>query len=80
MVTKIQKWGNSLAVRLPKEVARKMHLHRGVRVSIEANSKIISIRPVKNEAPSLEELVLGIKPKHLHKETNWGRPSGKEIW
>jgi len=80
MTTKIQKWGNSLAVRIPNEFAENLNWQAGSVVGFEqlGNNKIIisSSRPKY----TLEDMVKGITKKNRHKEFDWGKPMGKEIW
>jgi antitoxin MazE len=78
MTTKIQKWGNSLAVRIPKEVAEGFR--SGVSVELRREGDALIVRPSKKQKVALSELVSQIKPKHLHKETDFGKPVGKELW
>jgi antitoxin MazE len=81
MTTTIQKWGNSLAVRLSKEVAESCHFEEGSLVSVAFVGKEIVIKPAqKPKGYSLKELVKGITPDNKHKEVAWGAPRGKEIW
>ena len=79
MTTKIQKWGNSLAVRIPDEFAENLNWHAGSVVGFkQIGNKIIiaSSRPKY----TLEDMVKGITKKNRHKEFDWGKPMGKEIW
>ena len=78
MTTKIQKWGNSLAVRIPKEVADGFRAGSSVLLSREGDALIVRHNTKKKF--TLKELVSKIEPKHLHKETDWGSSTGKEIW
>jgi antitoxin MazE len=81
MTTTIQKWGNSLAVRLSKEVAESFSLDEGSVVSVVAKDNEIVIRRAENRKNvSLSELVKGITPKNIHKAVEWGAPRGKEVW
>ena len=70
MTTKIQKWGNSLAVRLPREITKKLTLVEGGAVDLIAKNDVIVFKPVKikRKKVSLEDLVKQITPKNLHKE------------
>lgn len=79
MTTKIQKWGNSLAVRIPSEFAENLNWQVGSVVGFkQLDDKIIitSSRPKY----TLEDMVKGITKKNRHKEFDWGKPMGKEIW
>ena len=80
MATKVQKWGNSLAVRLPREVAERFKLDEGAAVLIESEGKKIVIKPVKEKDETLEEMVARITPKNRHEKIDWGRPVGRETW
>lgn len=80
METTIQKWGNSLAVRLPKGVATKLSLREGCRVEVHEAKEGILIRQTPNARPSLKELVRMIRRDELHEETPWGDARGNEAW
>lgn len=80
MTTKVQKWGNSLAIRLPKELAGRLKLTVGTAVDILGGSTKIEIKPIKIGRPTLRELLDKITPENIHPETDWGRPVGKEVW
>ena len=80
MRTKVQKWGNSLALRIPKAFAAEVGFEkdREVEVSVEGRRLIVQV-PVR---PSyrLEELLEGVRPSNLHREVDWGPPVGREVW
>lgn len=80
METTIQKWGNSLAVRLPREVTRKLALRAGRRVRVYEERREVIIVPTPETEKSLTELIAGITPQNLHTETEWGKPHGREVW
>ncbi len=72
MATKIRKWGNSYAVRIPKERVHELGMRDGSEVKIK-------IEPI-NKKPTLDELIAQITPKNRHKLIDWGPDVGKEIW
>jgi antitoxin MazE len=74
----LAKWGNSLAVRIPKDVAEQVRLREGDSIVIEALDGHIELRPAER-IPTLEELVARITPENRHKESDWGPDRGKEI-
>ena len=81
MNTKVQKWGNSLAVRLPSELAKKLSVTDGTSVRLTERNGVVELTRVKKpEAYSLKELLSRITPENMHAETDWGVPVGKEIW
>ena len=76
----VQKWGNSLALRIPKTLAEDVDLHQGSVVELEAVEGKMVVKPKKERKLSLRQMVKRITKKNLHAETDWGRPMGKEIW
>ena len=78
--TELAKWGNSLALRIPKNVAETAHLRQGDRLTLSiAEDGSLVVRPARKKY-TLEELVSGITLKNRHRETNWGSKKGKEVW
>ena len=78
MKAKIQKWGNSLGIRIPMPILKDLALEDGSLVEIEENGERIIIRPSKRV--SLMALLNKISEKNLHSETDWSTPEGEEIW
>lgn len=73
------RWGNSLAVRIPKNVADEARLAEGDRLVLEVESPgTVAIKAI--ERPTLDQLLNQITPENLHKEINWGKPVGNEAW
>ncbi len=77
--TKVRKWGNSLAVRLPKALAEESRLREGSEVSFKVQGADIVISSSIKPRYTLEELAKGITKKNRHKEIDWGAARGKEI-
>ena len=77
MKTAIHKWGNSLAIRIPKAFAVHLGIMSGEEVELSMNTQGLHITPSKK---TLDEMLAAITPDMLHKETDWGSPAGKEIW
>jgi antitoxin MazE len=71
------KWGNSLAVRIPKHVAEEARLKEGDPIVIKAAKGKIEISRAER-IPTLEELVSQITPENRYPETNWGPDVGRE--
>lgn len=80
METTIQKWGNSLGVRLPKQVVKKLALQEGTRVEVREEKKAVIISPASQAKISLKERLKLITPENSHEEIDWGSPQGKEVW
>lgn len=78
-MSKITKWGNSLALRIPKSLADKLDLKEGSSVSLTVSDGSIVVSP-KAKKYTLDELLEGTKPEDFGSEINWGEPVGVEIW
>lgn len=81
MQTKIQKWGNSLAVRIPKAFVEEAHIAYGTTVDLSFNDGKIVIEPRHAEPkPCLEDLLKGVTEHNLHSEVETGAAVGREVW
>jgi antitoxin MazE len=80
MKTHVQKWGNSLAVRIPKSFALEAGLHANTAVELSLVDGAIVVQPVAPPALSLEELLRGITDDNLPGEWETGPAVGKEVW
>ena len=80
MLTKVQKWGNSIALRIPRAFAEEMQIAADSAVEISIEEGRLVITPVGHATYALEELVAGITPDNRHDEIDWGAPVGKETW
>lgn len=76
-IAQMAKWGNSLAVRVPKDIAEQAHLKEGDAVEIKAAKGKIELRRAER-IPTLKELVAQITPENRHPETDWGPDVGRE--
>lgn len=80
MDVKIQKWGNSLALRIPKNFADETGISEGSSVEIKLEkSKIIISKLKKRKKYNLKDLLEGINKSNLHSETSTGKSVGNEI-
>jgi len=80
MQTTIKKWGNSLALRIPKLFASDANLKIDNIVDISIDKGSIIITPISDKEYSLEKLLKGVSENNLHGEIGTGAPVGKEIW
>ena len=80
MLTKVQKWGNSLALRIPKAFALDAQLQNDFFVEITIVEGQIIITPVAAPSWTLEELLAGINKKNIHHEVDTGVAMGNEAW
>ena len=79
MATKVQKWGNSLGVRLSKEVVKKVGFRSGKPISVKTIGKSVIITSFKEEE-TLDSLVSKITPENRYDELYWGPAVGNEVW
>ncbi len=79
MVTTIQRWGNSLAVRIPKAFAAQAQLSEDTSIEISIDGDRIILTAARPEW-KLENLVAEITPSNRHREVPSGGHRGKEIW
>lgn len=82
MLTKIQKWGNSQGLRLPKNLLIDAQLGVGDDVNISVKDGIMIVTPTKivRGKYNLKDLVARIPKETEIGETEWGKPVGKEVW
>jgi antitoxin MazE len=80
MKTRIQKWGNSLALRIPKTFAAETGLREDSPVALSLAQGKLIVQPLSQESPTLEELLQGITDKNLHGEWDTGPAVGREVW
>ena len=80
MTTKVQQWGNSLALRIPKAFAVEANLHKGAIVDVSEKDGKIILTPVKKRKFTLEGLLSGVTKENIHGEISFGKRVGKEIW
>jgi len=75
----VQHWGNSLAVRIPKEVIEIAKIARGDKVKFKICKGAIMMIPEKPKNISLKEMLSKIDANNCHSETPWGATVGNEV-
>lgn len=80
MKTMIQRWGNSLALRIPKAFAEEISVREGdeVEMNVAKGRLVIAPRPPRDY--HLADLVAEIRPRNQHREIVTGEPRGNEVW
>jgi antitoxin MazE len=78
-MTTIQKWGNSLAVRIPRSAAREAALEEGTPVELIVENGEVVVRPMGRRKYALSDLLKNCRPSQLHGETDWGDDVGREV-
>ena len=79
MKAKIQKWGNSYAVRIPSHIVREVGLEYNAVVEMTLEDGKLVIKPL-DQAPTLAQLLAGITDDNLHRAVDTGDAVGKESW
>lgn len=84
MKVTFQKWGNSLALRVPKAVADQIGARdgRAAEMTVTNGKLVIEVALPKRRKRryALDELVAGITPDNRHDEIDWGPTVGNEVW
>jgi len=80
MESVIKKWGNSPALRLSASVMKEAQLMLDQKVSIKVQRGKIVIEAAARKEYKLEDLVDGITIANSHAESDFGKPTGKEVW
>ena len=72
MSTTIEKWGKSLAVKIPQAVARRIHIQAGDAVDLVVTTRTILVRPA-GTVQKISALLRRITPANRHDETDFGK-------
>ncbi len=84
MIVEFCKWGNSLAVRIPKALAESIKLSSGKRAEIRIENGTLVLRPIVKPARkpryTLEDLLSGMTRNNVPEEVDWGPKQGNEAW
>lgn len=80
MKSRVQKWGNSLAVRIPKSFAVEAGLQVDSAVELSLIEGALVVQPLRPQPLTLVELLRGITDENLPGEWDTGPAVGKEVW
>jgi antitoxin MazE len=80
MQTQVKKWGNSLALRIPKPMAEQLAIKTDTEVEILVEDGQLMIRPLPEQDLTLEDLLAQITEENLHDEIETGTAVGGEVW
>jgi antitoxin MazE len=80
MKLQIQRWGNSLALRIPEPMASEAALSQGASVEMTLEAGRLIIELLHQPQYCLEQLLTGVTDENLQAETNWGAAVGQEAW
>lgn len=80
MISKVQKWGNSLALRIPKSFAIEAQLEKDALVELALVDGQIVVKLVHPPEWTLAQLLAGVDSENIHHEIEISAPMGNEIW
>lgn len=80
MITKVQKWGNSLALRIPKAFADTAKIENNSIIDVSFVNGQIIIKPIIPQKMTLEQLLSGVTKNNIHREIDTGDAVGSEAW
>jgi antitoxin MazE len=80
MRVRVQKWGNSLALRIPKSFATETALDPGAEVELTLEEGRLVVTPRRAPTYDLSELLAHVTPENLHHEVDTGPSVGSEVW
>ena len=80
MQARIQKWGNSLALRIPKSFAVETRLEEGTLVEVSLRDGTLIVSPLRQPIVTLADLLKDVTEQNLHHEVETGPAVGGEVW
>jgi len=80
MRTKIQKWGNSLGLRIPRSLAEEAGVVAGSEVDLSIQRGDLVVKPAKRAKYRLNQLLRQVTSKNIHAEVDSGTRAGREVW
>jgi antitoxin MazE len=82
MLAKVQQWGNSQGIRIPKALLEDARINVGDEVTVAAKNGTLIVTPARihRKKYNLKDLVAKIPKGSRSKETDWGKPVGNEVW
>ena len=84
MIVQFRKWGNSLAVRIPKAAVQALRAKEGKKVEIKIKGSSLILRPVvkpmRKQSYTMKKLLAGMTRDNVPQEIDWGVRRGNEVW
>jgi antitoxin MazE len=78
MKIQVQKWGNSLALRIPKSYAVETKIENGSTVEVVVQKGALVVKPTVKDNLTLDEMLANITEENLHTEIDFGKSEGRE--
>lgn len=80
MKTRIQRWGNSLALRIPKSFASEAGIQKETPIELSVSDGKLIITPLVGPSFTLKQMLSKINEDNLHHEIDMGKAAGNEAW
>jgi antitoxin MazE len=80
MKARVHKWGNSLALRIPKSFAEEVGLQKEMTIDVSIADGTLVITPIIKPKPTLQYLLSKVTKENLPHEVDYGPAVGNEIW
>ena len=80
MRVRVQKWGNSLALRIPKPFAEDVGVREGTALQLLVSKGRLVAAPVRAPKIRLKDLLARVTKANIHSEVDTGSPAGREVW
>ncbi len=80
MLAKVQRWGNSLAIRIPRSFAIEAGFENDSMVNMQLEEGKLIVETARLPSYVLEDLLAQVTDENVHEEYDWGKPVGKEVW
>ena len=80
MRVQVQKWGNNLALRIPKPFAEDMGVREGTVVEWSVSEGRLVAAPIRAHTTRLQDLLAKVTKANFHGEVDTGIPVGREVW
>lgn len=80
MQVRVQKWGNSLALRIPKPLAEDAEVKEGTVLNLAVSDGKVIATPIQGKKLSLDQLLAKVTKKNIHAESDTGKSVGREAW
>jgi antitoxin MazE len=80
MITRVQKWGNSLGLRIPKSFAKEALIEAGSLIDLTLEQGKLTVTSLTPPAYLLDDLLARVTRDNLPGEVDWGAPAGREVW
>jgi antitoxin MazE len=80
MQARVQRWGNSLAIRIPKPFALEIGLEQNTLVTVSISEGKLLLEPIVEPKYTLEQLLAEVTADNIHHEVETGPAVGNEVW